>query len=82
MLMIDYCKLCQLYEKPVTGQWTGGQKKSSDSEVVLGGFSLLCIFEIFNETELLCGRTTRSQKVIQVYNQNIMNLPENYDCVL
>lgn len=74
MLLIDYCKLCNV-EKSVTGQWTGGHKKYSDSKVVLGGFSLLGSFQIFIETE--CGRTTGFRKVIQVYNHNIMNLPEN-----
>lgn len=36
-------------------------------------------FKIFIETELffVCSRTTGFQKVIQVYNRNVMNLPEN-----
>ena len=48
------------------GQWTGGQKKRSDFDVVLGSLSLLRTFEIFIETESMCGRTTGFQKVIQV----------------
>lgn len=75
MLLIDVQAL--LLDKPATGQWTGGHKKCPDFQVMLGGFSLRCIFETFIETDFLGGRTTGFQKVILVYNQNILNLPEN-----